>query len=133
MSIEFLKTTFEKVSYLQNLLIAHATGKPADQNEYEQLRNELLNNSEIVSFLPSWLKLHRNLESLWGFIQPKFKTYAERRAFLSQEFTPALDLLEFGSTTSKMTISTSKKSDIPNFIARNKRKVGGLNNQVQQG
>ncbi|MCP1519359.1 putative nucleotide-binding protein [Pseudomonas migulae] len=97
MSLHFLETRFEKVSYLQNLLIANATGKPADSGEYEQLRHELLSDNEIANQLPSWLKLHRNLESFWGFIQPKFGTYAERRTYISQQFTPLLDALEFGA------------------------------------
>lgn len=100
MSLDFLETRFDKVSYLQNLLIAQATGKPADSSEYQQLRNELLNDNDIASRLPSWLKHHRDLESFWGFIQPKFSTYAERRTYLSQQFTALLDELEFGATPS---------------------------------
>lgn len=96
MSLEFLENRFDEVSYLQNLLIAHATGKPADSGEYQQLRHKLLGDSEISSRLPSWLRLHRDLESFWGFIQPKFASYAERRTYLSQQFTPLLDALELG-------------------------------------
>ncbi|WP_448145375.1 TIR domain-containing protein [Pseudomonas silesiensis] len=98
MSLHFLETRFDKVSYLQNLLIAHATGQPADSGEYEKLRHELLSDNEISKQLPPWLKLHRNLESFWGFIQPKFGTYAERRTYISQQFTPLLDALEFGAS-----------------------------------
>ncbi|MBA6102396.1 TIR domain-containing protein [Pseudomonas monteilii] len=94
MTLHFLQTRFEKVSYLQNLLIAQATGKPADSGEYQQLRHELLSDNEIASHLPSWLKLHRDLDSFWGFIQPKFGTYAERRTYISEQFTPLLDALE---------------------------------------
>ena len=98
MSIEFLQTDFEKVSYLASLLTAHATGKDASDPEFEKLRHELLSNTLLQSLLPSWLKVHRNLGSFWGFIQPKFGTYADRRKFLAEEFSPALSLLEFGHT-----------------------------------
>ncbi|SFC35032.1 TIR domain-containing protein [Pseudoalteromonas denitrificans] len=98
MSIEFLQTDFEKVSYLANLLTAHATGKEASDLEFEKLRHELLSNTSFQGLLPSWLKVHRNLGSFWGFIQPKFGTYADRRKFLAEEFSPALNLLEFGYT-----------------------------------
>jgi hypothetical protein len=84
MSIDFLETDFEKASYLLNLLVAHATGKAADSGEYEKLRHELLSNPKLTTQLPAWIKLHRNLDSFWGFIQPKFSTYAERRTFLSE-------------------------------------------------
>ena len=96
MSIEFLNTDFEKVSYLASLLTSHATGKDASESEYKTLRHELLSNSEITNILPDWLKIHRDLGSFWGFIQPKFGTYADRRKFLSEEFSEALNILEFG-------------------------------------
>lgn len=96
MSIEFLESDFDKVSYLVNLLTARATGLAADDHEFEVLRHELLSKTNLSSMLPSWLRQHRNLDSFWGFIQPKFKTYAERRTFLSEQFTPLLDALEFG-------------------------------------
>lgn len=96
MSIEFLDTDYEKVSYLCNILTDRATGRTASQSEYEQLRYELLSNSQLASLLPQWLKLHRHLDSFWSFIQPKFKSYAERKAFIAQEFSPVLDHLEFG-------------------------------------
>jgi len=96
MSIEFLTTDFEKVSYLASLLTSSATGKDASDSEYETLRHDLLSNEELSSLMPEWLKIHRNLSSFWGFIQPKFGTYADRRKFLAEEFSPALNILEFG-------------------------------------
>lgn len=96
LSIEFLDGDFEKVGYLQNMLVAHATGGTAETAEYETLRHELLSNSLLKDKLPSWLRIHRTLDSFWGFIQPKFGTYRERRTFLADEFSPALNFLEFG-------------------------------------
>ena len=148
MSLEFLECRFDEVSYLQNLLIAHATGKPADSSEYQQLRHKLLGDNEIGSMLPSWLRLHRDLESFWGFIQPKFGTYAERRTFLSQQFTPLLDALEQGLGTAAPAPSkspaapaiaplspwppTTPKSEV---VERNKRNVfivHGRDNEAKQ-
>ena len=48
MSIEFLKTDFDKVSYLVNVLTARATGMAPDSKEYEVLRKELLSNEKLV-------------------------------------------------------------------------------------
>jgi predicted nucleotide-binding protein len=98
MSIEFLQTDFEKVSYIASLLTAHATGENASDQEFGKLRHELLTNKDLQVLLPSWLKVHRNLGAFWGFIQPKFGTYADRRKFITEEFSPALNLLEFGHT-----------------------------------
>lgn len=137
MSIEFLESDFDKVSYLVNLLTARATGLAADDNEYEVLRHELLSKSSLSSVLPSWLRQHRNLDSFWGFIQPKFKTYAERRTFLSEQFTPLLDALEFGQLIQQTSpqVPTQSFTPLPSKVARNKRKVfivHGRDNEAKQ-
>lgn len=121
MSIEFLNSDYDKVSYLVNLLTARATGLAAENGEFEILRQQLLSNSNLSQYLPAWLRQHRNLDSFWGFIQPKFKTYAERRTYLSEQFTPLLDMLEFGQV--QPNAPTPKSSYQPNSVARNKRKV----------
>ena len=135
MSIEFLKTDFDKVSYILNLLVAHATGKPADSSEYEILRHQLLSDEAIAAELPSWVRTNRTLESFWGFIQPKFSTYAARRTFLSEQFTPLLDALEFDDLKSLQNSTNLRKRQVSTAVARNKRKVfivHGRNNEVKQ-
>lgn len=72
MSVDFLNTDFEKVSYLVSLLTARATNGSYSDPEYEKLRYELLSNNDIAGMLSIWVKLHRSLDSFWGFIQPKF-------------------------------------------------------------
>jgi hypothetical protein len=138
LSIEFLESDFDKVSYLVNLLTSRATGLAADSGEFERLRHELLRNQNVSTLLPKWLKQHRNLDTFWGFIKQKFGTYAERRAYLSEEFTPVLDMLEFGQIVQETphvgsfnNISTIK----PKVVARNKRKVfivHGRDNEAKQ-
>lgn len=96
MSIEFLKNDFDKVSYLANLMTARATGLDSDNKEFIALRSELLKDPSLSKMLPSFLCQHRSLDSFWGDISNKFKTYAERRTYISQAFTPILDTLEFG-------------------------------------
>ncbi len=125
MSIEFLENDFDKVSYLANLLTARATGLSAENSEFEFLRRELLQNSNIASMLPSWLKQHRNLDSFWGYVKEKYVTYAERRTYISEQFTPLLDLLEFGQPITSNTASNAVQAPPMNTsaVARNKRKV----------
>lgn len=137
MSIEFLETNFDKVSYLVNLLTARATGLAADSNEFEILRRELLSDSDIAPMLPPWLRQHRNLDTFWGFIKQKFETYAERRTYISEQFTPALDVLEFGQPIqpNQSTNTNQNFTPAPQLIARNKRKVfivHGLDNEAKQ-
>jgi len=87
--------------------------------------------------LPQWLRQHRNLDTFWGFIKQKFSTYAERRTYLSEEFTPILDNLEFGQLVQKTQINTPAQSGLlpVQVVARNKRKVfivHGRDNEVKQ-
>jgi predicted nucleotide-binding protein len=96
MSIEFLVNDLDKVNYLSNLLTLRATGSHTDDAEYIQLRNELLRNPSLSPLLPSWIKLHRDLNSFWGFIKQKYGTYAERRSYISEQFAEVCNYLEFG-------------------------------------
>ena len=93
MSIEFLKTDYEKIDYLSNLLKSRATGKEVSNDEYKILREELLSNKEIEQYFPIWLKTNGDLNSFWRFIKGKFQKYDERTKFLSDEFEPLLNYL----------------------------------------
>lgn len=96
MSIKFLENDLDRVNYLSNLLTDHATGGSADEGEYMQLRHELLKNTTLAPMLPEWLKLHRSLGSFWGFIKNQYGTYAERRTYISEQFSEVCNYLEFG-------------------------------------
>lgn len=145
MSLEFLRTPFEKANYMASALSSHASGGAADDNEYKELRQELLSIEEIEHLVPSFIRLNRDLASFWHFIQPKFKTYKERRTFISEQFTPLLDYLEFGNRdeipaklpvvpkVNMPAVVSNVIADAP--VARNKRKVfivHGRDNEVKQ-
>lgn len=96
MSIEFLENDLDKVNYLSNLLTCRATGGVSDDGEYMKLRHELLRNPTLSPMMPEWLKLHRNLDSFWGFIKKEYGTYDERRTYISAQFSEVCNFLEFG-------------------------------------
>ena len=132
MSINFLESHFDKVSYLQNLLAARATGSPANPTEYLHLRHQLLNDPEIGLQLPAFVRQHGSLDSFWIWIKGKFSSYAERRAYLSEQFTPLLDSLELPNVEARRFAQPSNAEPVPvagrgalpaQIIARNKRKV----------
>ena len=146
MSIEFLRTPFEKANYLATLLSSHASGGKADTNEYSVLRQELLSTPDIEHLVPSFVRLNRDLDSFWRFIQPKFKSYQERRTYISEQFTTLLDFLEFGHSNGNPAPKPAPKPvlNMPNVftrdaatepVARNKRKVfivHGRDNEAKQ-
>lgn len=135
MSLDFLQTKFDKANYMVNLLVAHATGNPADSSEYEVLRHELLSDPQIAPLVPSFVRTNRNLGSFWGYIKSKFGTYAERRTYLLEEFTLLLDTLELGVSRTLSPLSTQAATEVKSVIARNKRKlfiVHGRDNESKQ-
>jgi hypothetical protein len=85
------------VEELRDILIRRATGgSNVDEADFRALRERLRANPELRDRLPDWLRSTRTLDDWWGFIKPKFPTYAERQTFVSQEFDRALTYLEDG-------------------------------------
>lgn len=86
---------FEKVETLQNLLISYATGDSTlDEEEFKQLREELLNEPLIRDRLPRFVRTHRDFKQFWGFIKQQSDHYQGRREFLWEQFRPVLEFLE---------------------------------------
>ena len=135
MTIDFLRTDFEKISYLLNILIERATGTVSESSEYEAIRRQLLEDQKIAPKLPVWLRTHRSLDSFWRFIKNKSPKYNARQDFLNQEFAPILNELEFENIPIVQGTTDFKESHIEMISARNKRKifiVHGKNNEVKQ-
>ena len=94
-----LKTDYERANHLAYLLSARATGGAADEADYRDLRKHFLSEPSWLPFLPTWLSSIRTLEQFWPFIQGKFSTYKERRAFIAQAFEALLNRLDAGKVT----------------------------------
>lgn len=50
----------------------------------------------MASLVPAWARRYRSLDQFWGFIQPKFPSYAERRKFIWDDFRALPDFAESG-------------------------------------
>jgi TIR domain len=84
-----------KVMKLQAMLQSRATGRfDYDENEFEEIREEIIRQKELRRYIPDFLFSCRTLDQFWDYIQPKFAHYAERRSFLQSEFNPLLSYLE---------------------------------------
>ena len=109
---------YENVNRVKSILVGVSTGtsykEPGLQYEYEQLRSKLISDQQIKSLLPSFVISCRQLNEFWGYIQPKFGGYAERRSFLSDEFNSLLSAIEsnsLGSPTDSSIGDTLKNLD----------------------
>lgn len=84
----------EAVDYLQTMLLAYATGGEANDLDYQELRDYLLEDETVGSLLPRYVKSCRNLSQFWSFIKTKYGTYEKRRQYIWKSFTPVFDKLE---------------------------------------
>lgn len=89
-----MTTRLDKVRQLQEIFIARATHGDTSDEDYSKLRLELLRDSAVRDLLPQFVKTCDELSKFWGFIQPRFSTYAERRAFIWDEFSSVIASLE---------------------------------------
>ena len=100
------ESLLERVERLKADLIARATGELSDDDEYRRLRIDLLSEPLVAAQLPAFVRRCRNLEEFWGFIKPKFGTYADRREYLRQEFDEVLTSLETNAAPVSMSGSS---------------------------
>ena len=91
--LDDLNTDYEKASALQDVLIAKATGEAASDQDYSALRSYFIDSS-YAPRIPSWLRAKRTLGQFWPFIQTKFPSYRERRAFIYDELADFMDSVE---------------------------------------
>jgi len=107
MTLENLHSDLERAHYLQNVLIGRATGGSGDDAEYINLRHYFQSNTDLASLLPEFVRKNRDTFQFWQFIKNAFNNYAERRAFIYEQFQPLFGYLENRSSIpSDYTISS---------------------------
>jgi hypothetical protein len=85
----------ERVTMLENVLVARATGDMSASNrDYQRLRWDFVADPELKDLLPPFVRTCRTLDVFWPFIKQQAGTYADRRRIISDAFTPLVDHLE---------------------------------------
>ncbi len=92
----------EKIERLRNLMREFVTPtqpiKPdyaqRCENSYLQLREPLMGMDDIYLLLPRFVKTHDTLSAFAQTMKTRYKTYAERRLFIQDEFEPLIQMLE---------------------------------------
>jgi hypothetical protein len=88
---------FSRVLGYQNELIAFfAGGGKFDEDYYQRVRADLLNNPGYRGLAPEFLRKCRDTGSLWSFAKRVDPSWEPRRNFLREQFEPLLDVLENG-------------------------------------
>ena len=108
-----------KVESIKNMLVSRATGLGSSYLDYARLRQVLVRSPLIKDKLPRFVHTCRSLDEFWGFIQPKFVHYAERSAYIRDEFEPVVSFLEQAATTPSDTANEDAlaKMDSPHIAA----------------
>ncbi len=102
----------EKIDILKSILIARATGRPTNEERYELLRKELLQEPRIKDDLPEFLQSCDYLDDFWNFIHDQSSTYEGRRNYINDAFEPVLATLR-----SKLTIAREDRETPSIFIS----------------
>lgn len=84
----------EDIESLKHILMARATGERADEGKYQRLRNRLTSNALVKDKLPSFVRTCGSLHEFWTIIQDQSRTYAKRRAYITEQFEAVITFLE---------------------------------------
>lgn len=84
----------ERALFLQNMMIARATGSMPENAIYIALRRHFMEGTETKVLLPSFVRTCRDLSGFWGWISEQAGSYAGRRTIIREAFVPLLDHLE---------------------------------------
>jgi hypothetical protein len=84
----------QRLDAIQSSLIAICTNDGGDTHAYEELRDQLLSDSEIAHLLPEFLRRHRTRSQFWSFIRERYAHYAERRNFVWDSFREVVNFVE---------------------------------------
>jgi hypothetical protein len=89
----------ERVESLKNMLVTVATGGSGDEALYMLMRKELQADKTLAELSPRFIRTCRTTGEFWQFIKYEFRSYAERREFLREQFDRLLTHLEAGEST----------------------------------
>lgn len=78
-----------KLIELEGILIAHATGRSADDERYKILRKTLMQDEEVSTKLPAFVVGCPSLSSFWYYIKEVSPTYQGRRDHIHASFQEA--------------------------------------------
>lgn len=109
-SLDHLLNDFERAEYLQNTVVAAATGEGTNNDdEYKYLRSYFLQPQFPTELIPDFIRTRRDLGQFWQFIKFKYSTYKERREFLWESFSKLLTFVESKSIGVDIDISMEEK------------------------
>ena len=94
---------------LKLMLGSRATGgSNYDENKYQLIRNEIIADQNLQTYMPDFLFYCEDGTDFWNFIKEKFGTYDERREYLKMAFEPVFIYLKQSSEPAQKSIPVQK-------------------------
>ena len=85
---------YDRALALRSGLMTEATGGAMIPAHYETLRIEFLKDARTKALLPKFMSACVSTGDFWQFIKYEFATYAERRAYLREQFAALIAYTE---------------------------------------
>jgi len=86
----------DKAHSLRDGLISFCTDGDMDINNYRRLRQDFIRLEELKKRLPVVVRRYDDLKAVRNFIRHGHFPYAERRAYIYDDFVSLIEYLEFG-------------------------------------
>lgn len=101
----------ERVMIFRNSLIALCEGK-SNMNDavYRLLRREFMNDAELLSLVPQFVRTAQDTDSVWAFLKDFAGQWEPRRQFVRTQFSPLIERLERGAALADTVISSAIES-----------------------
>lgn len=90
---------YARAQYLQNLLIAHLTGRNVNESDYHKLRHYFMGMADTTDLVPDMVVEHSDLSSLWHSMRYSHATHESRKEHIVEAFTPLLTFLGQGQSS----------------------------------
>lgn len=89
------ESDIEKAEYFQQIMASPKTKNYSVNNSvYQFLRQYFLNRKDTRTNVPNWVRQNQDLAQVGEYIKFKLATYAKRREFIKQEFSPLMAYLK---------------------------------------
>jgi Abortive infection C-terminus len=88
-------TPYERALMLENMLVAKAAGDHGTRDPiYTQLRQEFMNDPELKTLLPQFVRTCRDLSHFWSYAKKISPQWEPRRQHVREQFIPLLEYFD---------------------------------------
>lgn len=105
----------EAITRLQSVMIAACEGNRdiSSDRDYKSLRTPLLKRKDLTDVVPSYIRAHRDLNSMWAYLKGISGQWQPRREHVWETFRPLLDRVEESGENAAAPVTSSSWTGRP--------------------